>query len=67
MAIINSENVRSVALAKRIGMVQEGYVREARLVDRKLKYSQYTENYPQCTGHLFDTIKCLLFYSSCTT
>ncbi|WP_101514330.1 N-acetyltransferase [Clostridium botulinum] len=37
MAIINSENVRSVALVKRIGMVQEGYVREARLVDRKLK------------------------------
>ncbi|MBU5439129.1 GNAT family N-acetyltransferase [Tissierella sp. MSJ-40] len=35
MAFINSENTRSVALAKRIGMVQEGHMREARLIDGK--------------------------------
>ncbi|MEW8956939.1 GNAT family N-acetyltransferase [Clostridium sp.] len=32
-AFINSENKRSVALARRIGMVQEGYMREARLIN----------------------------------
>lgn len=35
MAFINLENIRSVALAKRIGMVQEGHMREARLVGGK--------------------------------
>jgi len=35
MAFINAENIRSVALAKRIGMVQEGHMREGRLVDGK--------------------------------
>jgi len=33
MAFINAENRNSVALAKRIGMVQEGHMREARLVN----------------------------------
>ena len=33
MAFINSENKKSVALARRIGMVQEGHMREARLVN----------------------------------
>lgn len=35
MAFINCENKRSVALAQRIGMKQEGHMREARLVDGK--------------------------------
>ena len=35
MAFINYENKNSTALAKRIGMVQEGHMREARLVEGK--------------------------------
>lgn len=35
MAFVNYENKRSIALAKRIGMIQEGYMREARLVNGK--------------------------------
>ena len=35
MAFINYENKRSVALAKRIGMIQEGHMREARLIKEK--------------------------------
>lgn len=35
MAFVNAENKRSVDLAKCIGMVDEGYMREARLVDGK--------------------------------
>lgn len=33
VAFINAENKRSVALAKRVGMIQELYMREARLID----------------------------------
>ena len=32
LALINAENGRSVAAAKRLNMVQEGYLREARLI-----------------------------------
>lgn len=32
VALINAENKRSVALAKRLKMVQEGFLREARLI-----------------------------------
>lgn len=32
-AFINAENIRSVALARRIGMVEEGRIREVRLVN----------------------------------
>lgn len=35
MAFINYENKNSVVLAKGIGMVQEGHMREARLIERK--------------------------------
>lgn len=35
IAFINYENKNSVALAKRISMVQEGLMREARLIDGK--------------------------------
>ena len=35
MAFINYENKRSVALVKRIGMVNEAHLREGRLVDGK--------------------------------
>ena len=35
MAFINYENKNSAALAKRIGMVQEGHMREARLIEGK--------------------------------
>jgi len=35
MAFINYENKNSAALAKRIGMVQEGHMREARIIDGK--------------------------------
>ena len=35
MAFINYENKNSAVLAKRIGMVQEGHMREARLVEGK--------------------------------
>lgn len=32
IAIINAENKRSVALARRIGMIEEGHMREARII-----------------------------------
>ncbi|MDT8718691.1 GNAT family N-acetyltransferase [Clostridium sp. 19966] len=35
MAFINYENKNSAALAKRVGMVQEGHMREARLIEGK--------------------------------
>lgn len=35
MAFINYENKNSTALARRIGMVQEGLMREARLIEGK--------------------------------
>lgn len=35
MAFVNAENKRGVSLAKRVGMVNEGEMREARLIDGK--------------------------------
>lgn len=35
VAFINSENTASVSLTKRLGMVQEGYLREVRMINGK--------------------------------